>query len=334
MKRNKENLGRRANALRSKGRLQEAEVIYEQLLHMDSCNVYALVGIGDIKRQQKRFEDAIRYYTRCLEIEKNNWYAHAGLGDAWRGLRNLENALRAWLHCLRLRPGDLKVLTRVADGLRKKGDRKGAREYYQMALQANPYDPFALMGLGLIAVEEDNKEEALTFFEKLIQTSSRPVIALTSAANIYRRRGDYPKAMTLYETALRIEPENSHVWHGKADCLRGMKAYLPAIDAWKAALKYGMDPSVGLTRIGDAYVQLDELDLAESSYQQALSMGYNKYAYLGISTVHEKRRHLNRALDILAMLQRKEPKDERISAAARLFVTQYPDVDSSIPLYS
>jgi len=93
MKRNVVSLGKIAHKLKREGRLQEAEETYIQMLRIDSDNVYALVGLGDLKRGARRFEEAADYYRRCLEIEKNNWYALAGLGDAYRGLGDLDKAM-------------------------------------------------------------------------------------------------------------------------------------------------------------------------------------------------------------------------------------------------
>ena len=118
--------------------------------------------------------------------------------------------------------------------------------------------------------------------------------------------------MRYYERVLKANPRNSYAWHGKADCFRGMKDYLSAIGAWRMALKYGMEPRIVFTRIGDAYLRLDDLVEAELNYQRALAHGYDKYAYLGIARIHVGRNDTNRAAEIFTMLAEKEPNDQRI----------------------
>ena len=333
MERNVVSLGKIAHKLKREGKLREAEEIYMQILRIDSDSVYALVGLGDLKRRARRFEDAVEYYKRCFEIEKNNWYALAGLGDAYRGLGDLDKALRAWFHCLKLRPDDHKIMTRVADGLRKKRKLDDSKEYYFMALAKYPLDPYALMGLGQIAMEQGDDDEALDFFERVAEISDNPVIGLTSAANIFRKRKAFKQAIALYEKALRFDPGNSHAWHGKADCLRGLKQFPSAIETWEIALEHGMDKRAGLTRIGDSYISLNELDLAEASYRKAITMGYYKYAYLGISKVHARKDHPRKALEVLSMLRHRESKDPRISEESRRFLERYPEIEQSAPVY-
>ncbi len=334
MKRNVVSLGKIAHKLRREGKLREAEETYIQMLRIDSDNVYALVGLGDLKRGARCFEEAADYYKGCLEIEKNNWHALAGLGDAYRGLGDLNKALEAWYRCLSLRPDDHRTMTRVADGLRKKGELENSKKYYFMALEKYPFDPYALMGLGQIALEEGDDNEALDFFERVIEISGNPVIGLTSAGNIFRKRKAFGKAIVLYERAIKFDPGNSHAWHGKADCLRGMKKYPSAIEAWEIALEHGMDQRAGLTRIGDSYISLNELDLAEASYRKAITMGYDKYAYLGISKVHARKDALHKALEILSMLRHRESEDQRISEESRRFLERYPELEQSTPIYA
>jgi tetratricopeptide (TPR) repeat protein len=190
----------------------------------------------------------------------------------------------------------------------------------------HPFDQFALMGLGRLAAIENDDEKALAFFGQLLEIYPNSLIALASAANVHRKRRSYDKAVELYDKVLQIDPKNSRAWHGKADCLRGKQNYPSAIQAWNRALENGMDRRQALTRIGDSYIQLKDLSMAEKNFKKAMDIGFDKYAYLGISKVHERRRHLVKALEILTMLREREPEDTRISAEARRFMSKYPDL--------
>ena len=94
-----------------------------------------------------------------------------------------------------------------------------------------------------------------------------------------------------------------------------------------------MDKRAGLTRIGDSYISLNELDLAEASYKKAISMGYYKYAYLGISKVHERKDHPHKSLEVLSMLRHRESGDQRISEESGKLLERYPEIAQSTPLY-
>jgi len=94
-----------------------------------------------------------------------------------------------------------------------------------------------------------------------------------------------------------------------------------------------MDQRDGLTRIGDSYISLKELDLAVASYRKEITMGYDKYAYLGISKVRARKDAPHKALEILSMLRQRESKDPRISEESRRFLERYPEIEQSTPIY-
>jgi tetratricopeptide (TPR) repeat protein len=307
------------------GSYKGAEDNHALALETQPNDAYTLVGLGDLKRKKKQFTEAAHYYQRCLEIEKDNKFALAGLGDAYRGLKQVEKALEVWLHYLSLHPHDYKVMTRVADGFKRKGDLEAAKEYFFRALEENLDDPYALMGLGDIHQREGNDEEALRYFEKLIHKSDDPVLALTSAGNIYRKR-----PMKYYERVLALDSENSYAWHGKADCYRGMRDYSPAIDAWHMALTGGMEPRIALTRIGDAYLSLNDLKQAEINYKKALEFGYDKYAHLGMARIHAKRDDTETALHTFSMLAKEDPYDLRIAAELRNLTKKHPKLRNAL----
>ena len=294
----------------------------------------SLIELGKLAHRlnkERRYDEAVEKYLKILKIDPDNVYALAGLGDSYRGLKDVDKALDVWSRYLSLRPDDYRILTRVADGFRKKGDLETSKRYYLLALKKNRLDPYALMGLGNICMIEGLYREALQYFERLIGTPDETVVVCTSAANIYRKQREYQRAKLLYERALEIDPENSHAWHGKADCLRGLKQYEPAIRSWKKALKHGMNPRICLTRIGDSYINMKDLKKAEENYSNALSLGYDKYAYLGMIKIHVMRNELNNASGILSMLTERDPYDGRIADEFKRFYHRYPQITGTSP---
>jgi len=136
--------------------------------------------------------------------------------------------------------------------------------------------------------------------------------------------------MDYYEKALKVKPQNSHALHGKADCCRGLMRYSSAIKVWRAALGHGMDPRIAMTRIGDAYMSLDDLQNAEANYRKALDLGHDQYAYLGLARIHARRHHMDRALKVLSMIVEKWPENSRIASEIRRFAREYPQIEKAL----
>ncbi len=244
----------------------------------------------------------------------------------------IEKAIEVWSRCLSLDPDDYKVMTRLADGFRKTGDLNQAKRLYLSALKKNPFDTYAMMGLGIVFTKEGNDMEALKFFDALHELSEHPIIPLTAIANIYRRQRKYGKAIGYYEKALKIDSGNSHTWHGKADCLRGMRDYPGAIKAWRMAQKCGMNPRIVMTRIGDAYFNLDDLNKAEKSYNAALALGYDRYASMGMARIHAIRKQLDEVSRIFSELLKKTPNNPRIISEFKGLLEKYPQLERPLPM--
>ena len=119
-------------------------------------------------------------------------------------------------------------------------------------------------------------------------------------------------------------------WQGRLSA--GQKRIHIRHRGMEQSLENGMDRRVGLSRIGDSYIRLHDLSMAETNYKKAMEIGYDKYAFLGISKIHEMRGQLEKAQEILSILVRKEPQDPRIYTASRKFVNKYPDMAKTVSM--
>jgi tetratricopeptide (TPR) repeat protein len=106
-----------------------------------------------------------------------------------------------------------------------------------------------------------------------------------------------------------------------------MRDYPNAIKAWEMARKCGMNPRIAMTRMGDAYMSLDDLQRAESKYKEALALGYDKYASLGMARIYTKKKQLNEVSRIFSVLLEKMPNNPRIAAEFKGLIEKYPQLE-------
>jgi Flp pilus assembly protein TadD len=66
--------------------------------------------------------------------------------------------------------------------------------------------------------------------------------------------------------------------------------------------------------MGDACLGIGDLSQAESYYGQALKLGFDKYAYLGLTRLMCKRNRIGDAFRLLAAAAERAPNDSRIQA--------------------
>jgi Tfp pilus assembly protein PilF len=156
-----------------RGRLDQAQALYETVLAAEPQNVDALLGLGAIAAQRGATDAALRFFGRALELEPRNSAAQAGLialvgqadpqlsetrlkhlistepsGSLYFALGNLyarqglwAQAQQAYFQALQLQPDSADFAYNLAVALEHLGQPKLALSYYRKAMEL-----FALKG--------------------------------------------------------------------------------------------------------------------------------------------------------------------------------------------
>jgi len=283
-------LSKQGNKLLRSKNYQEAEKVLMEAFDLDPNNAYILVGLGDLYREQKKFSKAISYYENILALDDKNVFALRGIGDAYRGKNQHEKAIVYWKRYLECNEEDIQVMTRVGDSYKKLKNLADSEKFYGQALAIDGEDKYALLGIGSLFYKAEKDDKALDYLERLLALDDRYVAVLTMVGNIYRRRQEYEKAIEFYQKAVEHEPDNTFALYGLGDCHRWTRKYEEVIHWWGKILEKEPRNQVMHSRVGDAYLNLEQMDKAKEHYQQSLKIRFDPYALLGMSRIfrHEE----------------------------------------------
>lgn len=149
-----------------KGDLDAAQGTYEKVLHSDSRNVDALLGLASIAWQRGQTEKASEFYYRVLQLDPQNATAQSGLiglmgrvdptasetrlkqliarepsgglyfslGNLYAGERQWAQAQQAYFQAFQMEPTNPDYAFNLAVGLEHLGQSKVALGYYRKAL--------------------------------------------------------------------------------------------------------------------------------------------------------------------------------------------------------
>lgn len=306
-------LSRRAYQLLREDMTDQAREEFEKILQEDPQNNYALVGLGDLERQQKNYPRAIEYYTQCLEYHTDNNYALFGLAESYRAVRQYNRAVEVWERYLKHDQDNVTVLTRVADAYRKARNFERSREIYLRVLELEKDNDYALIGLGHLHYDFRDYESALYYWKRMYVKSGEAVDirVLTSLGNCHRKMKSFAQGIPFFEEALQREPQNFFALYGLADCYRGLQHPEKSLSYWQQILERDRNNKVILTRIGDAYRAMEKFHEAEQSYREALNVQYDSYAALGLAIIHRNRKEYDEAIRGLDALIEIEPENYR-----------------------
>ncbi len=307
-------LSRQGYQLLKQSAYGEAAARFGQALEIEPANCYALVGLGDVARRQMRPREAVAYYEKCLEHSPDNAFALFGLADSYRALRKHREALRIWERYLHHDSENVTVLTRVADAYRKVRNKDKSRDLYRKVLEIEPDNPYALIGLGHLHYDFREYEEALACWMRMYRLGGRSVDirVLTSIGNSYRKLKDFRAAVPFFNEALEKEPGNFYALFGLADCYRGLNDPEQSLHYWNSILKNDPTNRVILTRAGDAHRSMGELDQAKRCYLEALEIGDDLYAQLGLAIIAREQGDYAQSIALLETLRRSDPDAYRV----------------------
>jgi predicted TPR repeat methyltransferase len=269
----------RAVALHQQGRLEEAHLLYGEVLAADPHQFDALHLSGVIARQRGDAARAVDLIRAALQVDANQARAHCNLGAALQDLGMADAALECYETALRLDPryalawdnrgNTLRRMQRLPDALGSYERALALRPNYpeawchraivlndigrhadaaasaDQALAARPGYADALQALGNALQALERFSEAVAAYDRALAGAAperRAEIWCARGAAL-KKSGKLAQALDSYEHALLIRPDYAMAEHYRANVLRALGRREEAIDAYRRARGLGADPA-------------------------------------------------------------------------------------------
>lgn len=135
-------------------------------------------------------------------------------------------------------------------------------------------------GLQDLAFEYTNKfdfPQAEILWTKIIGMNDKNAAAFSNRGNCRTSQGKFEEAVSDFNQAISLSPEEPDPYLGKGVALEGLKQYRQALEAYEKAneqskLKYKTPDAVALNNMGNAYGGLGEWENAFTYYKKASDM--------------------------------------------------------------
>ena len=286
------------------GRYKEAETNFLDVLSHDPSSNYGLVGLGDALRRQNRHKEAIKYYHDCLELYPENNYALFGIAESYRALKDYPSAIQAWERYAVIDTQNLTVMSRMADIYRKMKKLKQSKEMYERILNIEEENVYAIIGLAHVYYDMCLYDVALNYWEQVL---SKPNVRvdfwlLTSIGNCHRKLRHFDQSLEFFQKAEQFEPKNFYVLYGIAKSYHGLQKFDKSMQYWNYMIEAGFSSKFILTCAGDTESASGNFSKARGFYQQALSIGEELYARLGLAKLEYNIGNYKEAQKILESL--------------------------------
>ncbi|GAB6030155.1 hypothetical protein CHUAL_005833 [Chamberlinius hualienensis] len=274
---------------RNESRLEEAELLYRQVISMRSDYTQAYINRGDVLIKMNRTKEAQEVYEKALEYDSYNPDIYYNLGIV----------------------------------LIEQGKVTQALAYLNKALEFDPDHELALMNSAILIQEAGIPSLLHVAYERLMKLLRNG----HSNENIYFNLGmlaletkDYANAEKWFKQAIQMKHDFRSALFNLALLLSDAHRPLEAASLLNQLLKYHSDHINGLVLLGDIYINtFRDLDKAEQCYRQILALDpKNVQGLHNLCVVYVERGELTQAEQCFIKAVRLAPNVEYIQRHLRI----------------
>lgn len=169
----------------------------------------ALALLASLDLQAAQYDQAQKNIDKILQVQPDSSMAHELAGDVQLVKKVFSEATKfyqkAWQ---KKRTATLAI--KLSQASSRVGDFEAATKPLHSWLDENPNDAFVLQLLGTAYLNMENNKKASTMFEKALKLQPENIIALNNLAWLYSMAGNN-KALPLAEKAYRINSEDGGI---------------------------------------------------------------------------------------------------------------------------
>jgi len=228
----------------TKGKINEARKIYEEILESYPDHLLTLTNLGIVFSQLKDFKKAVELFSKVIKINPKYAEGHNNLGNSFFELSEIDKALESYKKAVQINYNFSDAYNNLGNVYQKKNDLNKAIENYELAISIgtssmkdkpyynlgnihrelgnfeksialykkaidiNPNSASTYMNLSISLNKNGNLEEAISTCEKAIERNSKNITALNNLGEYNHEIGKEESSIEFYKKALKLEPKN------------------------------------------------------------------------------------------------------------------------------
>lgn len=298
----------------SQKKVDPALKAYKKYLEKNPVDETVSAVVGEEEFKTKNYPDAVKYLSKVTGKSGKTVPFLQMYGEAALKANDLPRASIIYKELSTLVPKDPDVMKKLYEVSKQSGAKEDALTYLRKYTFHMPKDADAQKELGDLLFDRNDSEGALKAYSaaltakpsikgfykryvKLVMNSKTATPASKSAAltgaikageadaDIYIESGkismnmkDYSKAITMFESAAKLEPRNGEILSFLADAQMKNGSYTQAAITYEQAL--AMNPSAvkEYKMLGDLYAKQNKTDAAMTAYRKYVDKAPNDEA--------------------------------------------------------
>ena len=258
--------------LHRNGQLQQAELIYQQILQVNPENAEVLHLLGTIAHQVEKYDLAINLINQAIEIDPNQSSFFNNLGLTLQKQGRFEEAVQAYKQTIDLNSESSECYYNLGITLNDQGKLEEAIQAYRQAIEINPNYSKAYNNLGSMLKDQGNPEEAIQAYRQAIKNSPGYSEAYNNLGITLNDQGKLEEAIQAYKNVLKINPNYLEACNSLGIAFKDLGRLEESVQAYQDAIR--INPNHGPTHnnLGNVLRDQGKLEEAIQAYQQAIEI--------------------------------------------------------------
>ncbi len=167
-------------------------------------------NVGLVYLQNGKYDEAIQYFQKSLSLRPNFDLALNAIGLAFFMKGEFQQAVSYFEKCLRVNPDLTEARNYLGSVYQEMGMLDKAEQEYRKAIADETYKSKELpyYNLARLYFEQGKDKEALELVDKSIEINNRMIMSLNLRGVILERLDNLGEAISSYEEALKIAPDD------------------------------------------------------------------------------------------------------------------------------
>jgi len=257
------------------GRLEEAKLIYHDLLKSIPSHPEALGNLGTIELKNGNTELGVKYLRQSIKLDPNQFNFLSNLGNGLLDLNNPNEAILCFETALKINPKASDIFYNKARALKSLKKNLEAIESLKLSIQCNPKNYLSYINLGFLLNEQGQFQEALKNYNKAIEVDPNNYHLFYNRAIVYENIKKYDLALKDYNRSIELNKNFEGVFFNKSGLLFKLKKFDESLIAIDQAIKINPHNWSSFIKKALIYQELKDYELAFKSYDHILEIDPN-----------------------------------------------------------
>lgn len=209
-------------------------------------------------------------FDNIISMTNKNADIYNYLGLCYYQMDLYEKSSLNFFKAININPEDDNVLANAGLNFLVQGNIDSARICFERSLSINPNNSVAALNLSLCV--SDSSAEQIRQLDQLIKKNEDFPMAYAQRAYQFYLAGNYEASIKDYNSAIRLDPNNSEYLLERGMLYEKIYQVDKAISDFKSALRYDINNFQIWYNLGNAYFHLEDYSLSIEYYSEAIQI--------------------------------------------------------------